>query len=620
MTRINETNVNLSDFSRRLEDAFGAVASLFKDSDAEQQQQITDILSGNSDDYKTRLLFDREGYWQASLNGRENLGVSGTRQVSADSTPEELLRDPRVRAMLDAIAYAEGTRNNGDYGRVVNGTVLGPSNPNAPYDRSLVGRRNVVVNDFSRHPNLAVRWANGQPPSSAAGRYQFLYRTWQGLNMPDFSPRSQDLAAIKLMQRRGMIEPLLRGDFAGAIHRGAPEWASLPVEGGGSYYGGQGAKTLDSLREVYGAALRRYQGGETPTDTPPTPNPTPSNPATGGVLQRGQNGRAVEALQDRLIRLGLMTEAQQRTGTGIFGPRTEAAVKRFQRSVGLNPSGRFDNATREAMNKIFSGDIERGARGDIVRQMQEKLVRLGYLTRAQVNTGPGIFGPRTEAALRRFQADHDLTGDGIYGPDTFRALQNASPRANGNNNNGGNPPQNEPPVNDGEVKEYRRWNVYSTGHRPARLADGYEDLQAHHDYQSVNYVMRGLRLTRRLEARDIVLTRPGQSNFGQAVPSPLEGRVLFAGNENDGYGNKVVVRNERTGQIMMIGHLQSLNVRTGDNVSYGQNLGGQGSTGNSSGAHIHINADASVIRRWVADLADGRFDGVRARFDIGRRP
>jgi len=38
------------------------------------------------------------------------------------------------------------------------------------------------------------------------------------------------------------------------------------------------------------------------------------------------------------------------------------------------------------------------------------------------------------------------------------------------------------------------------------------------------------------------------------------------------------------------------------------------------GAHIHVNADPSVIKRWVADLADGRFDGVRRRFDVGRRP
>jgi len=534
----------------------------------------------------------------------QTFATGGAQEVTARSTPEELLRDPRVRAMLDVLGYAEGTGNN--YGRVVFGTVLGPSNRNAPYDRSFVGQRNVVVTDFSRHPNLAVRWANGQPPSSAAGRYQFLYRTWQGLNQPDFSPHSQDIGAIMLMQRRGMIEPLLRGDFAEAIHRGAPEWASLPVAGGGSYYGGQGAKTLSSLRNVFTASLERNHGTTAPPD-----NPTPTT--TSGTLAIGQRGQAVENLQDKLIRLGLMTEAQKNTGAGIFGPRTENAVKRFQHFVGLEQTGRYDAATRTAMDTILSADIEKGARGRIVEELQDNLVRLGYMTRAEVNTGRGIFGARTDRALREFQAEHNLTRDGVYGANTFHALVSARPRTENNN-------QTDEPVANGNAPEYRRWNVYSTGNRAARLSDGYEDLQAHHDYQSVNYVMRGLNLTHRLEARDIVLTRNGQSNFGQAVPSPLAGRVLFAGNENDGYGNKVVVQNERTGQIMMVGHLQSVNVRRGQTVEYGQNLGGQGSTGHSSGAHVHINADASVIRRWVADLADGKFDGVRGRFDIGERP
>ncbi|MET0753001.1 MAG: peptidoglycan-binding protein [Pyrinomonadaceae bacterium] len=582
--------------------------SLFFNSNRESNSSETGDTQQNTffnGSYSANLFFEPGRYRQNQFFAANNqtFATGGAQEVTARSTPEELLRDPRVRAMLDVLGYAEGTGNN--YGRVVNGTVLGPSNRNAPYDRSFVGRRNVVVTDFSHHPNLAVRWANGQPPSSAAGRYQFLYRTWQGLNQPDFSPHSQDIGAIMLMQRRGMIEPLLRGDFTEAIRRGAPEWASLPVEGGGSYYGGQGARTLSSLREVFNTSFRRYHG-----TTPPPDNPTPT---TGATLAAGQRGQAVEDLQDKLIRLGLMTEAQKNTGAGIFGPRTENAVKRFQHFAGLEQTGRYDAATRTAMDTILSADIERGSRGRIVEELQDNLVRLGYMTRAEVDTGRGIFGSRTDRALRQFQAEHNLTRDGVYGAGTFHALVNAAPRTNANNNT-------DEPVNNGNAPEYRRWNVYSTGNRAARLADGYEDLQAHHDYQSVNYVMRGLNLTHRLEARDVVLTRNGQSNFGQAVPSPLAGRVLFAGNENDGYGNKVVVQNERTGQIIMIGHLQSVNVRRGETVTYGQNLGGQGSTGNSTGAHVHINADASVIRRWVADLADGKFDGVRGRFDVGERP
>jgi muramidase (phage lysozyme)/peptidoglycan hydrolase-like protein with peptidoglycan-binding domain len=555
---------------------------------------------GHQGTYETRVLYDRSQYDRLSLRNSERLGIGGP-ALTANSRPEDLLRDPRVRAMLDTIAFAEGTRGNGDYNRVVNGRVIGPYDRSQPYDAGLVGQRNVQVTDLRNHPNLLVQ-VNSNLRSTAAGRYQFLSGTWRGLNMPDFSARSQDLAAIKLMQRRGMIEPLLRGDFAEAIHRGAPEWASLPTASGGSYYG-QGAKTLSSLRSVYNSALRTHQGTE------PLPE-TPTPPSGNGNLTRGQRGSAVETLQDNLIRLGLMTSAQKQTGPGIFGPQTESSVKDFQGRVGLPQTGRFDGTTRSAMSSILGGDIKKGSNGSTVRALQDDLVRLGYMTRAQANTGPGTFGPQTDAALRRFQAAQGLTDDGIFGPDTFRAIRNARPSDPGNGNGNGT----------GTVNEYRRWNVYSTGHRPARLADGYEDLQPHHDYTSVNYVMRGLTLPHRLEARDIVLTRSGESNFGQALPSPLSGRVLFAGNENDGYGNKVVIRNDQTGQITMVGHMQSVIVRSGQTVSYGQNLGSQGSTGNSTGAHIHINADASVIRQWVADLADGRFDGVRGRFDVGVRP
>ena len=563
------------------------------------------ILAGKSFNNPTAYLekvgFDQGKYRQVSLNFKyagasAKAGVTG---VSDASSPSELLKNPRVRALLDTIAFAEGTRGNGDYGRVVNGTVIGAANPNLPFDRSLVGKRNVTVSDLRHHPNLLVQVAPGLR-SSAAGRYQFLNKTWHGLGMKDFSPRSQDLAAIKLMQGRGMIAPLLRGDFNTAIHKGAPEWASLPTASGGSFYGGQGAKSLSSLRSVYATALRKYQ------KTSPT---SPSAPTTSETLKRGSHGHAVEVLQNRLINLGTMTAAQKRTGAGIFGPRTTRAVKSFQRSVGIKPNGQYGAATRTAMDAIFAGKIKRGADNRIVRQTQSKLIQIGYLTRAQVSTGPGIFGPRTEKAVRNFQTKHNLKVTGIVDAKTFRAMMNAKPG------------KIQPSPNGGKAPTYTRWNVYSTGDSAARLADGYEDLQSHHGQgaTTTNYVTRGLTLTHNLQKRDIVLTRNGQSNFGQAVPSPIKGKIVFAGNEGDGYGNKVVIKDFKTGQVILVGHLDSVNVKRGENVAYGQKLGGQGSTGNSTGAHIHANADPSVIKRWVADLADGKFDGVRGRFDVGQR-
>jgi hypothetical protein len=56
--------------------------------------------------------------------------------------------------------------------------------------------------------------------------------------------------------------------------------------------------------------------------------------------------------------------------------------------------------------------LRRGARGDLVRQLQNDL-------RIDVD---GIFGAGTEAALRQFQRDHNMVPDGIAGPKTWAAL------------------------------------------------------------------------------------------------------------------------------------------------------------------------------------------------------
>lgn len=103
----------------------------------------------------------------------------------------------------------------------------------------------MTITDFSRHPGITVQVQKGLN-STAAGRYQFKASTWASLGLPDFSPASQDEGARILMGRRGMIEPLLAGDFAKAVEKGNREWASLP----GSPYG-QPTKTLDELKGVY---------------------------------------------------------------------------------------------------------------------------------------------------------------------------------------------------------------------------------------------------------------------------------------------------------------------------------------------------------------------------------
>lgn len=173
--------------------------------------------------------------------------------ISAHAAPEELLEEPRIKAMLDMIGFSEGTDD--DYGVVVRGRVVGPAGS------ASLGRVNVVVTDFRDHPRLTVQ-VNRALRSTAAGRYQFLQGTWDELNLPDFSPRSQDLGAIMLMKRRRMIDPLLNDDFDTAVQRGSLEWASFPDanNGGQSHYGGQPAHSLETLRRRYQEALRNHRG------------------------------------------------------------------------------------------------------------------------------------------------------------------------------------------------------------------------------------------------------------------------------------------------------------------------------------------------------------------------
>jgi len=63
--------------------------------------------------------------------------------------------------------------------------------------------------------------------------------------------------------------------------------------------------------------------------------------------------------------------------------------------------------------------------GSAVKDLQSDLVKLGYMTQAQMNTGPGTFGPMTEGAVKNFQAAYGVPATGYYGPLTRDALTKA---------------------------------------------------------------------------------------------------------------------------------------------------------------------------------------------------
>ena len=62
--------------------------------------------------------------------------------------------------------------------------------------------------------------------------------------------------------------------------------------------------------------------------------------------------------------------------------------------------------------------LKRGSRGDLVRQLQTRLRSWGYYS----GTVDGVYGAKTESAVRAFQKRNGLTADGIVGQKTAAAL------------------------------------------------------------------------------------------------------------------------------------------------------------------------------------------------------
>jgi len=130
--------------------------------------------------------------------------------------------------------------------------------------------------DLSRHPDRVIHTPNYS--SAAAGAYQFMPGTWESvqrkLNLPDFSPRSQDLGAIELIRRRGVnpdTDPINRE----TLSKLSPEWASFPTLEGVSYYG-QPIKPAESI-------IAFAYGGELP------PQNTYAAVESGGETKVGQS-------------------------------------------------------------------------------------------------------------------------------------------------------------------------------------------------------------------------------------------------------------------------------------------------------------------------------------------
>jgi peptidoglycan hydrolase-like protein with peptidoglycan-binding domain len=255
----------------------------------------------------------------------------------------------------------------------------------------------------------------------------------------------------------------------------------------------------------------------------------------------------VAALQAALRSLGYYGAAVD----GVAGPLTRSAVLSFQRRRGLAVDGIAGRATRAALGRrgrpaLGSRMIRRGMRGWDVAALQYLLARHGYPPGAI----DGDFGPVTGVAVRNYQSAAGLTVDELAGPATISALRGGARAGLGTQQPSG-PVRFLRPV-------------------PGPVGDGFG-------------APRGRRGQRLHSGIDFPVP------FGTRVGAAGVGVTEFVGQNQGGYGNLVVIRH-RLGFTTWYAHLSSITTSVGESVNGGTRIGYVGSTGNSTGPHLHFEA------------------------------
>lgn len=120
--------------------------------------------------------------------------------------------NPNVRKYLTMIQKAEGSKGY------------------------AYGFNNVPLDNMDAHPGTSHKFKETDGKSNtttAAGAYQFLGKTWNGLKnklaLPNFGPKSQDAAAVELLRENGALEAVMNGEWSTALAKTGKTWASLPT-------------------------------------------------------------------------------------------------------------------------------------------------------------------------------------------------------------------------------------------------------------------------------------------------------------------------------------------------------------------------------------------------------
>ena len=246
--------------------------------------------------------------------------------------------------------------------------------------------------------------------------------------------------AVRAVQKRlkelGYYKGSADGDFGPATEEAVKAFQKA---NGLTADGKVGEKTLAKMNGTSAVSAKESSSGTGKTTAKPTskvtstPRPTATPDLSKDIyLERGSRGKKVETMQRRLIELGWLSGSV----TGNYDEITEAAVSAFQKKAKLWVDGK---AGPDTLKKLYASDaprtstpisskretLEMGSEGSEVKQLQQKLKDLNYLS----GSADGKFGVATEAAVKAFQKNNNLTADGKAGTATLNKLYSGTAKA-----------------------------------------------------------------------------------------------------------------------------------------------------------------------------------------------
>ena len=332
-----------------------------------------------------------------------------------NNQPRELARGDKgdqvreLQSALKQLGYYTGNVD-GDYG---SGTVSAVKRFQAVYGQSQTGIATLALQK-KLYSGDAVRYVAPTPkptpkptakPTLKPGEYMELAWGDSGSEVTKLQKRLKALKYLGDGAKAGQFDDLTEK----AVKRFQKQYGQTQ----------DGIASVPMQKKLYSEDALSYDGSAQPTP----------EPAKYVTLKPGDKGDKVKALQRRLKALGYF---DGEIG-GNYLDITTAAVKRFQKAIGVKQTG---EATAALQKELFAEDappykspdptpaptkedyIGEGDSGEYVTKIQKRLKVLGFFS----GSASGGFGPNTKTAVKAFQKACDLEQTGYVTKELYALM------------------------------------------------------------------------------------------------------------------------------------------------------------------------------------------------------